>query len=141
MWVDRAMLVCLCCAACPSSVTISSDNNVCGASYSYNVSSGDNCGAPSVTRLSGLASGAVFPVGSSPNFVQYSVTDSSGNSVDCSFNVTVTDVQSPSIGRVLCACVCGLVWFCCSSFFLFFFLFFVFCVFCSVFCVFCIREG
>jgi hypothetical protein len=52
-----------------------------------------NCLAPVLT--SGLASGSTFPVGI--NTVSYSATDPSGNSVNCSFTVTVTDNIAPVI--------------------------------------------
>ncbi|MFN8863408.1 MAG: HYR domain-containing protein, partial [Flavobacteriales bacterium] len=45
--------------------------------------------------VSGLAPGNVFPVGTT--LVTYSATDASGNSSQCSFNVTVTDTQEPVI--------------------------------------------
>jgi Ig-like domain CHU_C associated/Lectin C-type domain/HYR domain len=52
-----------------------------------------NCMAPVLT--SGLASGSTFPVGI--NTVTYAATDPSGNSVNCSFTVTVADNIAPVI--------------------------------------------
>lgn len=45
--------------------------------------------------VSGPESGSVFPVGTTE--VTYSVTDDSGNSVECSFNVTVKDNEAPKV--------------------------------------------
>jgi hypothetical protein len=46
-------------------------------------------------RLSGLASGSAFPKG--VNVVVWKATDASGNFRTCSFTVTVSDLQLPSI--------------------------------------------
>jgi large repetitive protein len=48
-----------------------------------------------VTRTSGLASGSTFPLGTT--VVTHSATDGSGNTVQCSFNVVVTDNIAPTI--------------------------------------------
>jgi hypothetical protein len=50
---------------------------------------GDNCAA-SISLESGLISGSTFPIGTTT--VVYKVTDLSGNSKTCSFNVTVTGI-------------------------------------------------
>ncbi|HEX6914028.1 MAG TPA: HYR domain-containing protein, partial [Chitinophagaceae bacterium] len=52
-------------------------------------------GAVPTTLVSGLPSGSVFPIG--VNTVTYSATDAGGNTVTCSFTVTVTDNQAPQI--------------------------------------------
>jgi len=44
-------------------------------------------------RVSGLASGALFPVGE--NVVKYRRSDASGNQDSCSFTLTVTDTNAP----------------------------------------------
>lgn len=75
--------------------TISCTNNinVLAANASGNVVNypmpayNDNCSA-SISLESGLASGSTFPIGTTT--VTYKVTDGSGNSNTCSFNVTVT---------------------------------------------------
>jgi len=48
-----------------------------------------------VTLVSGPAPGATFPVGTTA--VTYRATDPSGNSAQCTFNVTVNDSQAPTI--------------------------------------------
>jgi len=45
--------------------------------------------------VSGIESGGLFPVGTTT--VTYSATDESGNTTDCSFDVTVTDNEAPVI--------------------------------------------
>src|ERR1044071_2995409 len=81
--------------ACPANISVNNDNNVCGAVVSYVVNSSDNCPGQIVTQIAGLASGATFPVGTTTN--SFLVTDASGNTATCSFTVTVTDNQAPTI--------------------------------------------
>jgi hypothetical protein len=52
-------------------------------------------GSIPATLVSGSASGTVFPVGTTT--VTYSATDGSGNTVTCSFDVTVVDNEAPVI--------------------------------------------
>uniref|UniRef100_UPI0025CCEA14 HYR domain-containing protein n=1 Tax=Sphingomonas sp. TaxID=28214 RepID=UPI0025CCEA14 len=52
-------------------------------------------GAIPTTLVSGPASGSVFPVGTT--VVTWSATDAGGNTVTCSFRVTVKDVEAPRI--------------------------------------------
>jgi gliding motility-associated-like protein len=57
----------------------------------------DNCPANNIegVLVNGLPSGSVFPVGITT--VEYSLTDGSGNTTTCSFDVTVTDTTAPAI--------------------------------------------
>ncbi|TDN95376.1 HYR domain-containing protein, partial [Sunxiuqinia elliptica] len=82
------------------SASYASDNGEC----SYTVpgtgldplSTGDNCGVATVTNdfnSQSSLSGAVFPVGTTT--VKWIVTDDSGNTAECSFDVTVTDDEAP----------------------------------------------
>jgi hypothetical protein len=48
-----------------------------------------------ITQTSGLPSGSIFPVGTTTN--TFEVTDSSGNTATCSFDVIVTDTQFPTV--------------------------------------------
>jgi hypothetical protein len=52
----------------------------------YNVTSTDNCTGQSLTQTAGLASGSVFPYGTTIN--TFTVTDASSNAAGCSFTVT-----------------------------------------------------
>jgi HYR domain/Immunoglobulin domain/FIMAH domain len=72
---------------CPSNITV---QPTCpsGAVVTYTAPVGvDNCPGAMTTRTAGLASGSVFPIGTTT--VTYTVTDTSGNSASCSFTVTV----------------------------------------------------
>ena len=53
--------------ACPANIIVSNDPGQCGASVTYNVTSGDNCAGSTLTQSSGMASGSVFPVGPTSN--------------------------------------------------------------------------
>ena len=52
-------------------------------------------GYPAVTLVSGIASGGLFPIGTTTN--TFTSTDYIGNTSTASFNVTVTDTESPAI--------------------------------------------
>ncbi|HZV69783.1 MAG TPA: HYR domain-containing protein [Saprospiraceae bacterium] len=82
---------------CPSNVTANvSPTTSCSAVVTYgSVGATDNCTAPSIVLVSGQASGSSFPVGTST--IVYRATDSAGNTMTCSFTVTVIDNQPPSI--------------------------------------------
>ncbi|HBR55162.1 MAG TPA: proprotein convertase P-domain protein, partial [Flavobacteriaceae bacterium] len=53
----------------------------------------DNCPGATTIQTAGLASGSAFPVGTTIN--TFEVTDTSGNTASCSFNVVVTDDEMP----------------------------------------------
>ncbi len=80
---------------CAASVNVSNDNGVCGAAVSYNVSSSDNCAGSGLAQTAGLASGSVFPIGTTTN--SFVATDAAGNTAACSFSVTVNDTEAPAI--------------------------------------------
>lgn len=50
---------------------------------------------PTTTQIAGLASGAIFPVGTTTN--TFEIEDGAGNIVSCSFDVTVLDDLAPEI--------------------------------------------
>ncbi|MES2332513.1 MAG: HYR domain-containing protein, partial [Bacteroidota bacterium] len=52
-------------------------------------------GQITITQIAGLPSGSTFPIGVTTN--TFRATDESGNSSTCSFTVTVTDNQAPTI--------------------------------------------
>jgi hypothetical protein len=80
---------------CPASITVGNDVDKCGANVFFLApSASDNCSGVTVTRTGGLAPGALFPVGTTA--VTYLATDASGNTATCTFNVTVTDMQTPT---------------------------------------------
>jgi bacillolysin len=78
---------------CPADITVSNDAGMCGAVVNFSVGSSDNC--PGVSVASVPASGSFFPVGTTT--VTSTATDAHGNSVQCSFDVTVNDDEDPQI--------------------------------------------
>ncbi|WP_081740554.1 T9SS type A sorting domain-containing protein [Aquimarina pacifica] len=69
---------------CVSDIILDNDPNLCGAIYEY-----IGC----YTLVSGLESGSIFPIGTTTNVIE--ITDSSGTTSQCSFDVTVNDTQAP----------------------------------------------
>jgi HYR domain/von Willebrand factor type A domain len=81
---------------CPADVNVNTDSGLCTANVVYTTPVGtDNCPSSNTVLTSGLGSGADFPIGSTTD--EYTVTDSSGNPASCSFTVTVTDAENPTI--------------------------------------------
>jgi len=86
--------------SCPSSMTVGSSPGMCSTPVNYMAPTGsDNCPNSSIWQVGGLASGSVFSVGTTE--VAYKIEDASLLSATCRFNVTVRDVQPPSIGFVI----------------------------------------
>jgi hypothetical protein len=81
---------------CPADITQDNDPGVCGAVVSYTTPVGtDNCAGSTTTQTAGLPSGSTFPVGTTTN--TFEVTDASGNTTTCSFDVTINDAEAPVI--------------------------------------------
>ncbi len=79
---------------CPSNINVNTDAGNCSAVVVYTTPVGtDNC-TPTTTQTAGLASGATYPTGMTMNTFQ--VTDGT-STVDCSFNIVVTDNEVPQI--------------------------------------------
>ena len=78
---------------CPGDITVGNDLGKCGAVVTYSMTYSDNCPGAVLDQLAGLPSGSLFPVGTTTN--TFKVTDASGNSVTCSFTVTVVDTEPP----------------------------------------------
>ncbi|MEM5567059.1 HYR domain-containing protein, partial [Psychroserpens sp. AS72] len=81
--------------ACPGDITQDTDLGICGAIVTYSVTSADNCPGQTITQTAGIASGSQFPVGTTTN--TFLVTDDSGNTATCSFDVTVNDTEAPIV--------------------------------------------
>jgi surface protein len=80
-------------SGCPANITVNNDNGVCSAAVFYNAPiATDNCSA-SVTATHN--SGDIFPVGITN--VNYTATDAAGNTTNCTFSVTVLDIENPVI--------------------------------------------
>ncbi|MBK9452431.1 MAG: HYR domain-containing protein [Bacteroidetes bacterium] len=81
---------------CPANITGNSDPGLCSKVVTFSAPVGaDNCAGPSTSQTAGLASGAAFPVGTTTNV--FRVTDAAGNTATCSFTVTISDNQLPTI--------------------------------------------
>ncbi len=81
-------------AGCPADIAVGNDAGICGASVLWTAPViTDNCSSPVV--VSSHNPGDIFPVGTTP--VTITATDNCGNTVSCSFNVTVTDTELPSV--------------------------------------------
>ena len=79
---------------CPSNITVSNDAGTCGAVVTWALpTASDNCGVDSFTSTHN--SGDVFNVGTTT--VTYTAVDAAGNSITCSFDVTVQDNENPTI--------------------------------------------
>ncbi|WP_056684496.1 HYR domain-containing protein [Cytobacillus solani] len=79
---------------CSGNITQDNDPGVCGAVVNFpppNIN--DNC--PGATFVCTPASGSLFPIGTT--LVTCLATDTSGNTAECSFTVTVNDVEVPVI--------------------------------------------
>ena len=78
-------------------IIVDADPGQCSAIVNYGQMTGsDNCpGTVSVVQTSGQASGTGFPGGTTAN--EFLLTDGSGNTTECDFDVTVRDNTPPSI--------------------------------------------
>jgi large repetitive protein len=85
-------------------ITCPSDIILCGSQQvNYNMPTAtDNCSIV-ITQTAGLPSGSVFPVGTTVN--SFTVTDPSGNSANCSFNITINPI--PTVNTVASQTVCN----------------------------------
>ncbi|MBL0128548.1 MAG: HYR domain-containing protein [Flavobacteriales bacterium] len=82
--------------ACPSDIALNAAAGACGAVVTYNTPAfSDNCPGATITRTSGLASGSLFPVGTT--VITHVVTPVSGPSATCTFWVTVFDNEVPAL--------------------------------------------
>ena len=78
---------------CPGNISVNTNLGVCGAKVNFTVLATDNCSF--TTGLTGLASGSIFPVGTTTNL--FKATDASNNVSSCRFTVTVKDNEVPKI--------------------------------------------
>lgn len=81
---------------CPGNITQNNDPGLCGATVSWtvgNIVTSDNC--PGERLLASHQPGSFFPVGTTT--VTYTAIDAAGNTASCSFDVTVLDVEAPTI--------------------------------------------
>ena len=84
---------------CPADISVSPLAGNCQATVNYTSPiKSDDCFGPTyplLSQISGLTSGASFPIGTTTNI--FKATDLSGNSATCSFSIHVADATPPSI--------------------------------------------
>ncbi|MFZ1515029.1 MAG: HYR domain-containing protein [Saprospiraceae bacterium] len=81
---------------CPNNIVVGNDPGLCSALVTYTAPVGtDNCPGANTIQTAGLASGSYFAVGTTTN--TFKVTDAAGNTMTCSFTVTVNDAEAPQI--------------------------------------------
>ena len=78
--------------SCPGNITVGNDPGDCGATVPFEAIATDNCG---VTLSYSTAPGSSFPIGTTS--VTATATDVAGNSVNCSFTVTVEKTGDPDL--------------------------------------------
>ncbi|MCW5517433.1 Ig-like domain-containing protein [Muriicola sp. Z0-33] len=80
---------------CPADIVVSNDPGQCGAIVDFMVAALDD-DRPGVTASASPAGGSFFPVGITE--VTIMATDAAGNTALCTFNVTVNDIEAPTVG-------------------------------------------
>jgi len=81
---------------CPSDTTVGNNPGLCGAIVSWPMPvATDNCGNVTYTLTSQYDMTDVIPVGQ--NIITYNIADLAGNTISCSFNLTVLDITAPII--------------------------------------------
>jgi hypothetical protein len=81
---------------CPANIGVSNSVGLCGAVVVFSDPAvADNCSGASTVQTMGTISGATYPVGITTN--TYVVTDGHGLTATCSFTVTVTDIEAPTM--------------------------------------------
>ncbi len=83
---------------CPEDISQENDPSECGAIITFaDATATDNSGVVTVTRTdeTGLNSGDIFPIGET--VISFQAIDQTGNTDNCSFTITVSDMESPTI--------------------------------------------
>ncbi|MDP2687083.1 MAG: ice-binding family protein, partial [Aequorivita sp.] len=81
--------------ACPMDIVANNDPGVCTANVTFAnaIAIDEEDGVLTTTQTMGPASGSDFPVGDT--IIEFSATDSDGNTVTCQFTITVIDNEAP----------------------------------------------
>jgi gliding motility-associated-like protein len=81
---------------CPEDIEVENATGICGAFVNFNSPVfEDNCSASQFELTEGIQSGELFPVGVTTQ--TFLITDDAGNTMECSFTVTVLDAENPII--------------------------------------------
>ena len=75
--------------------TVMTDDWVVSSEAGSPIAGEDNCPGQTTVQTAGLASGSTFPIGITLN--TFLVTDAAGNTATCSFFVTISDTEDPTI--------------------------------------------
>ncbi|MFZ1453206.1 MAG: PA domain-containing protein [Ferruginibacter sp.] len=78
---------------CPANITVNNTAGMCGAIVNFAATATDNCSTPTITYSKNP--GTQFNIGTTT--VTVTAADSCGNTITCSFTVTVNDSQNPVI--------------------------------------------
>ncbi len=83
--------------ACQGDIQVNADVTTCGAEVILAFPTvTENCGVSLIAQTAGPVSGSSFPIGS--HIVEFTATDTAGNSATCSFIVAVMDTQPCGCG-------------------------------------------
>ncbi|HEY0978750.1 MAG TPA: HYR domain-containing protein [Flavobacteriales bacterium] len=83
---------------CPADISVTSTPALCGTTVNWTEPTyTDNCTGSTLAQIAGPANGSFFAVGTTT--ITYVATDAAGLTDTCSFTVTVTDSQSPTINN------------------------------------------
>jgi len=80
--------------SCPGNIEVASTKASCQEVVTYSIQSDDNCPSSTLVQTAGNPSGATFDEGTTSN--TFEITDSSGNTASCSFDVTVSCAPTSS---------------------------------------------
>ncbi|MEM7036534.1 MAG: HYR domain-containing protein, partial [Bacteroidota bacterium] len=81
---------------CPSNIQQATQPGATTSKINFDIpTASDNCGTPTVSKKSGQAPNTDFPIGMTK--VAYAAKDEAGNTSDCEFTVTVSEVQKLSL--------------------------------------------
>ena len=88
-------------------LVVANDTALCatdanGTEVTYSLSSSDNCTTGGIVQTAGLASGSVFPIGTTTNV--FEITDASGNTTIDSFQVEIYNFPTLAIDSVGVQC-------------------------------------
>ena len=86
---------------CPGDIWTPNTPGDCGAYVYYSdVLAAPNCGGEGlkITQIAGKPSGSLFPTGNTTN--TFMLTNASGNTATCSFNIWVGDFEQPEINDI-----------------------------------------
>ena len=82
-------------SGCPTDFTVFTSPGQCTAVATWTAPTAtDNCGNPSINQTQGALSGSTFALG--VHTIAYEISDADGNTVTCSFDITVKDQGNPT---------------------------------------------